>query len=180
MQKKINITIELPDEVKNLLRKEESRWKNLRVFWTGFSQIHLTLEYLGVVDKDGLKQIKDALAETVEETKAFNIRLDRIVLGPNEKEPTMFWVTIYEDGAVRDFRKRLRDHLWDQGFELKVTDFVPHIVMAKANGNQLKGKQTCVHLKGRVPVTEINLFSSQTYAKGATKYKLVESYPLSK
>jgi len=180
MQKKIYITIELPDEIKESFRREEKRWKNLRVFWTGFSSVHLTLEYLGVVDKDGLKRIRESLAAAVEETRAFEIRLDRIVLGPNEKEPTMFWATIFEDAALKNFRKRFRDLLWDSGFVFEEKNTVPHIVLATANGNQLKGKQTNVRLRGKFRVDEINLYSSQTYAKGVTKYKLVENFSLQK
>jgi 2'-5' RNA ligase len=180
MQKKIFITTEIPDDIKDAFRREESRWKNLNVFWTGFSHVHLTMEYLGVVDNVGLRKIKQALEETIEEMREFDIRLDRIVLGPNEKEPTMFWATIYEDDPVRFFRRTLREHLAENKFELTVADFKPHIVLAKANGNQLKGKQTSVRLRGKMRIEEFNLFSSQTYAKGTTKYKLVESYPLSK
>jgi len=180
MQKRIYITIDLPDEIKEGFMKEESRWKNLRVFWTGFTHYRLTLEYLGIVDKDDLKKIKNALEETVEETKAFEIRLDRIVLGPNAKEPTMFWATIFEEGAVKAFRKKLRECLAENGFEMKEEDFVPHIVLATANGNQLKGKQTNVKLRGKIRVESINLLSSQTYAKGVAKYRLVESFPLQK
>jgi len=180
MQKKIYITIDLPDEIKESFRREESRWKNLHVFWTGFSHLHLTFEYLGVVDKENLSKIKKALRETVEETKAFDVRLDKIVLWPNEKEPKMFWATIFEDSFVQNFHKKFQEHLWESGFETAEKDFVPHIVLATANGNQLKGRKTSIRLKGKMKVEELNLYSSQTYAKGVTKYKLVETFPLQK
>lgn len=180
MQKRLYVTVELPEEIKQALRKEESRWKNLRVFWTGFGSVHLTLDYLGVVDKDGLKQAKEAMESAVAATPGFVIRLDRIVLGPDQKEPTMFWATVREEGGLKEFRQRLRDALWDAGFELGVKDFMPHIVLAKANGNQLKGKHTNVPLKGKVPVEVIHLVASQSYAKGAARFNLVGEYELPK
>lgn len=180
MQKRLYITIDLPDEIKESFRKEENRWKNLRVFWTGFSNLHLTFEYLGIVDKEGLKVIKKVLSEMVEGSGPFELRLDRIVLGPDEKEPRMFWVTIFEDSFVNKFRREFRSRLSENGLEIKNKDFVPHIVLAKAKGNQLKGKKTNVHIKGKFRVDELNLYSAQTYAKGATKYKLVETFSLKK
>jgi len=180
MQKRIFITIDLPEEIKKGFMEEESRWKNLRVFWTGFSHYSLTFEYLGIVDKEDLKKIKNALQEVVEETKPFEIRLDRIVLGPNEKDPRMFWATIFEDGAVKTFHNQLIGKLAENGFETKERDFIPHIVLATAKGNQLKGRQTNVRLRGKFKVEEINLYSSQTYAKGATKHKLLETFPFEK
>lgn len=178
MQKKIYITIDLPDEIKESFRKEESRWKNLNVFWTGFSHLHLTLDYLGIVDKDGLRIIRRALEEAADQSHPFDIRLDKIVLGPDTKDPHMFWATIYEDAAWKKFSQVFREKLVGAGFELRPGAFTPHIVLATANGNQLKGKQTSVRLRGRFKVENVNLFSSQTYAKGMTKYKLLETFPL--
>lgn len=178
MQKRIYITIDLPDEIKEGFRKEENRWKNLNVFWTGFSHVRLTLEYLGIVDKSDLKKIRQALDETAVETKPFAIRLDKIILGPNDKEPKMFWATIFEDGAVKKFRETFQEKLTAEGFEKKEMVFKPHIVLATANGNQLKGKQTSVRLRGKFEVEELHLYSSQTYAKGITKYKLMETIKL--
>lgn len=180
MQKKIYITIDLPDEIKEGFRKEENRWKNLNVFWTGFSHVRLTLEYLGVVDKSDLKNIRQALEEAVRAMESFEVRLDKIVLGPNEKEPKMFWATIFEDGGVKKFREIFREKLEAAGFSMPETVFKPHVVLATANGNQLKGKQTSVRLRGKFKVENLNLYSSQTYAKGITKYKLMDTFPLQK
>lgn len=180
MQKKIYITIDLPDGIKESFRKEEGRWKNLNVFWTGFSHLHLTLEYFGIVDKDGLKAIRQAVEALAEETGSFDVRLDRIVLGPDTKDPKMFWATVYEDAALKKIRRSLREKLSATGFDLKVGEFTPHIVLATAGGNQLKGKQTSIHLRGGFRVENLNLFSSQTYGKGMVKYKLLETFPLQK
>ena len=152
----------------------------MRVFWTGFSHLHLTFDYLGIVDKEDLKLIRRTLSEMAEETKAFELRLDRIVLGPDERDPKMFWATVFQDGFVGIFQKKLHQKLEENGFNLKEKSFIPHIVLATAKGNQLKGKHTNVHLRGKFKVENLNLYSSQTYAKGATKYKLLETFPLQK
>ena len=180
MKKKIFVTIDLSDEIKESFRKEESRWKNLHIFWTGFSHLHLTFEYLGIIDKEDLKKIRRAVREVSRETKIFDIKLNSIVLGPNAKEPRMFWATIFEDALVKNLRKELKRHLEENEFEYQEKDFVPHIVLASAKGNQLKGKQTNVRLKGKIKVENLNIFSSQTYAKDTVKYKLLESFPLQK
>lgn len=180
MQQKIYITIDLPDEIKESLRKEESRWKNLRVFWEGFSHVRLTLEYLGVTDREDLRRIKKSLQMAADEFGAFDICLERIVLGPDAREPKMLWVTVFEDQKLKRFRARLRELFQENGFELKEDNFLPHIVMATAKGNQLKGKKTSVKLRGKFRAEGLNLLSSQTYAGGITKYKLVDNFPLQK
>ncbi len=180
MQKRLYVTIDLPDGIRESFLREEKRWKNLNVFWTGFSHYRLTLEYLGVADKEGLKTVRDTLDDLSRDTAPFEVRLDRIVLGPDAKDPKMFWATIYEDAAVKRFRKELRERLEVAGFKYPEKEFTPHIVLASAKGNQLKGKQTDVHLRGKFPVDHVNLYSSQAYAKGSAKYKLVDAFSLDK
>ncbi len=180
MQKRLYITIDLPDGIKESFLREEKRWKNLNVFWTGFSHYRLTLEYLGLVDKEGMKAAREALDELSRDTAPFEVRLDRIVLGPDAQDPKMFWATVYEDKTVKGFRRELRERLEAAGFKYPEKEFTPHIVLASARGNQLKGKQTNVHLRGKIPVDHVNLYSSQVYAKGATKYKLVDAFSLDK
>lgn len=181
MKKKVFLTIELPEEIKENFRKEEKRWKNLNVFWIGFGSVMLTMEYFGIIDKPELNKIKDALQKTIEETSSFDIKFNKIILGPNEQEPKMFWATVMEDKALSDFRKKLRENLEWFEFEMRSEEkFTPHVVLATAKGNQLKGKKTNVPIKGKFEVKEINLMASQTYTKHSVKHKLLETFELKK
>lgn len=178
MKKKIFLTIDLSEEIKGAFRDQEKRWKNLNVFWIGFSSLFLTMEYFGVVDKPELNKIKEALEKTAQETKPFNIKLSKIVLGPNEQDPKMFWATIMEDQEVKAFRENLYKNLREADFEMKEREFIPHVVLAFAKGNQLKGRKTSVPLKGKIEAKEINLMFSQTYTKNSIKHKLLETFVL--
>lgn len=178
MKKKVFITIDISESLKNNFRDQEKRWKNLNVFWLGFKNLFLTMDYLGVVDKPELNKIRTALELTAQTIPPFTLRLNKIVLGPNTQNPTMFWATIITDKHLINFTQTFKNNLQLVNFTPAIENFTPHIVLAIAKGNQLKGKKTNVTIKGEIPVNEVHLTYSQTHSKGAAKYKTVCTYKL--
>jgi 2'-5' RNA ligase len=176
MKKRIFIAVNLPDEIKRTLLSYEKRWKNLRVRWTNFNNMHITLEFLGNVDRKGLESVLRAVGETVSELKPFNIYLDRIILGPNLAQPRMFWAMVYIDSNVKKLKDLVEKNLLDLGFKTEEREFRPHITLARARGNQLKGKQTNIVLNNiGFEVESIEVMQSQLHPGGA-RYKVVESF----
>lgn len=180
MKKKVYITIEIPEEVKWRFRKEESRWKNLKIFWLGAQSLRVNFMLLGILDKKQLQIVTDTLQEITSNTPEWVFLLDKLTLGPNTQDPTMFWVTLKETNAAHNFKEAFKQKLIKKGFlwNPKLEGFKPHIVLAAARGNQLKGKQTNVSLQGEIPVRALNLVLTQTYERGKVKHKLWESFPL--
>lgn len=176
MNKRIFIAINLPGEIKRILRSSEKRWKNLHVRWTSFENMHITVEFLGRVDRIGLEKILKAVEKSASETKPFSICLDRIVLGPNLIQPRMFWATVFIDHGIIGLKKSMETNLRSFGFELEKREFRPHITLARAKGNQLKGKQTNIPLEGlRFKTESIEVMQSNLYP-GGSRYKVVESF----
>lgn len=180
MKKKVYITIDIPEAVKLGFRKEESRWKNLKVFWLGAQSLRVNFIFLGILDRKELQIATEAVQETAEITPEWEWTLDKLTLGPDFNEPTMFWVTLKDIPAAANFKKKLIEKLKEKNFPLsaKTENFTPHIVLAAARGNQLKGKKTFVPLNGKIPVQTLNLMLTQTYERGKVKHKLWETFKL--
>lgn len=187
MKKRIFIAINLPDEIKRKLLSYERRWKNLRVKWTNFYNLHITLEFLGEVDRWELEKIIQALKETSLAIKPFYVQLDKITLGPDSARAKMFWATIHIDNNIVKLKnlinENLKFHEFNSGgsepsLKLEEQEFKPHVTLARARGNQLKGKQTNIALPGmKFKVESIDIVQSQLHSGGA-KYKVVESFKL--
>lgn len=178
MKKRIFITIDLPDEIKRELLSYEKRWRNLRIKWTNFYKLHITVRFLGEVDKNGLEAILLAAKKTASEIKPFDMRLDRIVLGPDPVQARMFWVTVFIDANLMKLKRDMEQNLKLYGFEMEDREFKPHITLARARGNQLKGKQTNIVLKNmRFKAESIEVMESQL-GPNIEKYKLIESFEL--
>ena len=180
MKKRIFITIDLPDEIKRALLSYEKRWKNLHIKWTNFYKLHITVRFLGEVDRKELELILSAVKKTASEIKPFDVRLDKIVLGPDPVQAQMFWATVYIDANMMELKRAMEQNLKIYGFEIEDREFKPHITLACARGNQLKGKQTNIILKNmKFMAKSMEIIESQL-RPNIEKYKLVESFEFEK
>jgi len=178
MEKRIFIAINLPDEIMNGLKANEKRWPSLHIKWTNYANMHITLQFLGNVNRKDFNAILSAVEKTAPNIAPFHISIDKIVLGPDSDEPTMFWATLIIDNNLLNLKKALDESLKSFGYFLENREFKPHITLARARGNQLKGKKTNVQLKGmRFKVESIEVMQSQLHPAGS-KYKIVESFKL--
>ena len=178
MRKRIFVVIDLPEEIKRELLSYERRWKNLHIKWTNFYNLHITLEFLGEVNKWELNKILQAIEKTALEVKPFDVKLDKIVLGPDPVQAKMFWATVCVDNNIIKLKNLMNENLKFYDFKLEEREFKPHITLARARGNQLKGKQTNIILPNmKFKIESIKVMQSQLHPGGA-KYKVVESFGL--
>lgn len=178
MKKRIFVTIDLPDEIKRALLSNEKRWKNLHIRWINFFKMHITFSFLGEVNRSQLDLILLEIKETASKVSAFEISLDKICLGPDQAHPTMFWAIVNIDENLQNLKKIIDKKLKLQGFEQEKQEFKPHIVIARARGNQLKGKKTNIPLKDmKFKVEGIGIMESQLQPS-IEKFKLIERFDL--
>jgi len=176
MKKRIFIAISLPDDIKRTLLSYEKRWRNLHIRWTNFNKMHITVEFLGEVNRSGLNAILTAAENTAGEIKPFDIRLGKIVLGPDSAQARMLWATIHIDSHLMKFKNLMSENLKQNNFIPEAREFKPHITLARARGNQLKGKQTNITLANlRFRAESVEVIESQLHPGGA-RYKVVESF----
>ena len=176
MKKRIFIAINLPDEIKRELLSYEKRWKNLHIRWTNFHKLHITVDFLGEVDRSGLDVILLAAEKTALEIKPFVICLNKITLGPNLAQAKMFWAVVYVDSYLMKFKNLMDQNLKQQNFIPEAREFFPQITLAYARGNQLKGKKTNISLNNmKFQAESMEVMESQLHSGGA-KYKTVESF----
>jgi len=180
MKHRIFIAVNLPDEIKRQLLEHKKRWKNLRVRWTKFENIHLTLEFFGLIEYKKLRTVLRVTEKTVVQFQPFNIYLDRIILGPNPVQAKMFWATVVAGKPLLNLKDTLNKNSLEAGIELKNENrgFNPHITLARARGNELKGKQTNINLfRLGFKVESVEVMESRLLPGGA-RYKTIGSFKL--
>ncbi len=180
MKKRIFIAINLPDNVKNILLSNRRRWKHLDIRWTNPENLHITIEFLGEVDRWELDKILAAVKCAVLETEPFDLYLDKIVLGPNSVQASMFWATMGQHSSIIKLKNLVQKNLELYGFAGEKREFNSHITLARARGNQLRGKRTNISLGNiRVRVEGVEVMESQLHP-GGSKYKTAESFKFGK
>lgn len=180
MKHRIFIAINIPDEAKRQILEHRKRWPNLKVRWTKFENIHITLEFLGLIEYKKIKTVLGAVEKTTVQFQPFDIRLSKIVLGPNPVQAKMFWATVKIEKPLLKLKDALNQNLLSAGIELeeKNMDFNPHITLARARGNELKGKKTNIDLSRlSFKAKSVEVIESRLTPGGA-KHKAIGNFKL--
>ena len=91
-------------------------------------QIHFTLQFLGEIDEEKCKKVKDVLNEI--DFSEFKISLKGMGAFPNFKNPRVIWIGIEKNGAgkLTELANEIGTKLTSLGFE-KEKKFKPHLTI---------------------------------------------------
>lgn len=179
VKKRIFIAINFPSPIKEKLLEYQKQWPKLPVRWTSPKNLHLTLIFLGYISSVELAKIFTISQQIARQTQPFVLRFKRIILGPSEKAPRMFWVEIERKSELSRLQNKLAKEL---SLEEK-RPFKPHLTLARIKTNEWKqpGIKPRVDqpLSLTAPVTSLEIMASQLSSRGP-QYTILKSYPLGK
>lgn len=146
------IAVELPDVVASELISMGRRvGRRLRgddrhpfvypdeVRWTRRENLHITLKFLGDVDKDRICDVQDAMEEVARVCGVLNLALGSNGCFPGDRTPRALWTGI--GGDVRRLRgmvTMLEGALARRGFEKATRDVMFHVTVARVRGGLRK------------------------------------------
>lgn len=177
MQRKIFISINLPDRVKKGLVRATDPWKDLPVKWTREENLHITLVFLGHVSDDLIPEICKKVQSASRKSEIFDMNFDRIEIAPSEKDPRMIWLL----GGSND---NLRDLVNDIEKELAIfsgkKSFRPHVTLGKLRVHKWKELEEKPEIDIKFPliVTAEGVDVMASEFEGGSKYSIIESCQL--
>jgi 2'-5' RNA ligase len=129
------IAIELPDEIKNELKRLMDCLKAVDpggAKWVDPSGIHLTLKFLGNIPASKVNSIVAAIQASVENFSPFILRIKDLGAFPNLKRAQVIWVGLDGDlDTLRDLQKKVDFNLSPLGFPPEKRSFTPHLTLAR-------------------------------------------------
>jgi RNA 2',3'-cyclic 3'-phosphodiesterase len=137
-------------------------------------QLHLTLRFIGEVEAERFRAIKNALSGIM--APPFSLTLKEVGHFPPGKHPRVLWVGVEESGPLRELRNKIELALIDAGVEAEERGFSPHITIARlkettpARVAVLEEKHQ-LFAAGPFPVEEFFLYSSTISREGAIHKK---------
>ena len=87
MQRRIFISINIPEKTKKKLILATEKWQDLPVKWIKEANLHITLVFLGFVLEEAILEICEKTRKVCEEANVFDIEFDQIELFPLVEEP---------------------------------------------------------------------------------------------
>ncbi|MDD2702747.1 MAG: RNA 2',3'-cyclic phosphodiesterase [Candidatus Omnitrophica bacterium] len=182
------IAIELPEEVKEYLRRLQGKLKEsgADVKWAAPRNIHLTLKFLGEVDENKTQEIAVLIEKTAKTTRSFVIHLSVLGGFPAINSPRIIWIGIDKgDIEVKDIAKNLEESLEAIGIPAEDRKFHSHITIGRTRSslnrtslaktlNELKNSPQAENIE--FPVRKITLFKSTLTPKGPIYEIIKESF----
>jgi len=129
------VAIELPDEVKSAIARLQNQLKSGGQFpikWVDPYSIHLTLKFLGNIDRDMVEEITRAMDEAVRGVSPFHLEIKGLGVFPNLRRVQVAWVGVSGDlDQLGELHKRIESNLSPLGFAPESRPFTPHLTLAR-------------------------------------------------
>lgn len=171
---RVFIAITLEDEMKKYIAQTQTLVKNLSTKgnFTRIENFHLTLRFIGEVDKERIEAIKKAIDDTANGVKPFDLILGQLGEFPR-REKKIVWIGI--DGGrkqLKDLFEIMESNLEKEGFEREARGLKPHITLGREirlqESFETLVKDIQIQRKG-IPVDKISLMESKR-VEGILKY----------
>lgn len=175
------IAIPLPGDVKGLAREIQMQFRNtgLRLRWVKPHGMHLTLKFLGDIERAQVPVIETALQAAAGNSPPLNLAAKGLGVFPTVKKARVLWMGVTGDTpALHTFYGRLETQLETQGFKPDKRRFNAHLTLARAQGRldptRLVGAMEAIGRFEpiRFEAREVVLYRSELKPDGAVYTKL--------
>lgn len=174
------IAISLPQKIKEQLENISQNLKgqfpcsNSKISWVKPKSIHLTLKFLGYINKSQVDSIVTKLDEIAQDTKAFNITIEGLGVFPNLSHPRVIWVGIKEgEKGICLLQRQVEAKMADLGFPMEKKEFSAHFTLGRVKSVKSRSViSRAFHAIedqyiGIMRVDHINLMKSTLLSQGA-------------
>lgn len=125
--------VRLPDPVKENIFGQFVELKEIFPFkrWVHQDDYHITLAFLGSVEKQKLNIVVDSMGDAIKNVNAFSLQIEGINIFGNKKSPRIFWAALKYEERLHQLQAIVAKQCIEAGFSLEERSFNPHITLAR-------------------------------------------------
>ncbi|AOT70804.1 RNA 2',3'-cyclic phosphodiesterase [Geosporobacter ferrireducens] len=130
---RVFIAIELEEGIRNYLIDQQRiiRKNSKKGNFTRRENLHLTLRFIGEIDRNDIQRIESAMEEAVEKKDLFYMKLGAMGEFPRGNK-RILWIGISEGlQSLKDLFERLEAALEKRGFSREAKGLTPHITLGR-------------------------------------------------
>ena len=182
------VAVNLPEDTRRsaLAATRTLRESRLPVKWLDQDALHVTLKFLGEVEKQGVEAIGRALTDAVRAVKPFDLGLGGLGAFPDSERPRVFWLGVEHHPALELLANDVERALSPLGYLSELKPFQPHVTLGRAKKTARPKSLAAwpeissgVEFADVVPVESVDLMESVTGRSGPS-YRLVHASPLAR
>lgn len=181
---RVFIAINFSENTKEKMRLEANHFSDLPLRITKKENLHLTLVFIGYVNNDELVLLINNLPKIAERHSPFDLKLQRLVYGPDEKHSRMIWLkgeVAPELLALQEDLNKTLEGLNLRFFRAEKKVFAVHVTLARMKEDQWRNWQNRPEInkevKFTIPVNSVELMGSNLKRSGA-EYTVFQSFEL--
>jgi 2'-5' RNA ligase len=169
------VALPVPPELRARIHEAATvlRDRDLPVRWVDPDLYHLTLKFLGTVDRDAPERITPALDRVASENAPFEAGLGDLGAFPSIRKPRVLWIAVDPTPALRCLKQDVEWALAKVGFDRDTRAFHPHVTLGRARDDgragAFRGLDEVVAnrtVDASLPVSEVRLVRSRLSRSG--------------
>jgi len=128
------VAVDFNTELKKEILKLQTQLRNLAVSgrWKYIDNFHLTLKFLGEIEKSKVQDIKKGLDEVCGKTQKFCLNIDGLDFFPGNGCLRVLWLKLAgELESLHSLQSEIDIMLEKLGFEKEKRRYVPHVTIAQ-------------------------------------------------
>ncbi len=149
--------------------------------WSRDENLHLTLKFLGEIQRSKLSKLSNAAALAVATLSSFEITLADTGMFPKHGSPRVLWIGVLDkSGKLAELHTRLEQACATEGFAREERPFHPHLTIARLRKPQGATTLAAAHKEMRfgpvvLAVAELLVIRSEPSARRIQIYGNLES-----
>ncbi len=172
------VAIALPEHVVDALLELSDSVPGAR--WVNYDQLHLTLRFIGEIDRAGFEDVVQALGEV--EADAFELALAGVGHYPPRGAPRVLWAGVRPNPVLSLLQSRVENALVRAGLAPEPRNFSAHVTLARLHHAPIERVQAFLTRHGlfAAPPFQVEAFHlySSRLARDGSVYSIEASYPL--
>jgi len=191
MKRRIFIGVQPPSHFQKRLKKllaklEKKHWP---VKWETPEKLHFTLAFLGWLEKEKVKLVREVVGNICLEISRFKVEIKGLGCFPDYQQPRVIWLGLKGDlKGLAGLQKQLAEELRGRGFRIDQRPFAAHLTLGRIKqarfrqkkeiGRQLKGMQQ-LEISGGWLVDQVTIFES-ILGRSGSRYRSIKVVKLKK
>jgi len=143
--------------------------------WVSTDKMHLTIKFIGEIQKNKIDQVKDILTNSLEDHASFEIGIQHLGTYPHIKNPRVIWLGITEGAPLIEIHNQLDEALEKVAIKADRREYTPHLTLARVRRdaerdivNEISDtlSQFKVDSLGTITISDITLYESKLSSAG--------------
>jgi 2'-5' RNA ligase len=171
------IALDLPPEIKQSLLQLPRAYAGAR--WQTSAQMHITLVFIGDLDKSRMPELVETLSEITAEP--LNLALKGVDYFGSNRYPRVLFANVEKNSALEKLQKQVYKAVAAIDIELERKKYIPHVTLARLDRTPYESvgqflESEALFKTESFSVAQFHLYSSKQTRAGS-EYRIEASFP---